>query len=117
MATLTFAPADALAASGTGTQPYGDLPYTLVAQIKERFLADDENGTPLINSFVKDALSKGSDGIVHLGDLVNWNTTVVAAGLEAFVGVRVFDALVLETWIVLVLHWKLWTQLPEREII
>ena len=92
---LLLPPGKALAAGGMGTQPYGDLPFTIVSQIKERFLAENNDGNPLINAAIKDALTKdpaSMDAVIELGNILNWNTTVTVAGLEALVGVEILDA-------------------------
>lgn len=91
---LFLPPQQALAAGGLGTQPYGDLPHSLVSQIKERFLANDKNGTPLLNYFLRDALKEGSDitdTVIELGDILDYNTTVAIAGFEALAGIQIFD--------------------------
>ena len=91
---LLLPPDQALAAGGMGTEPYGDLPYTLVSQLKQRFLADDRNGIPQINNLIQGALVKlpnETDAVIHFGDMLDWNTTVVVAGLEALVGVKILD--------------------------
>lgn len=92
---LLLEPAVAREYGATGTEPYGDLPHTLVSEIKQRFLSDDSSEAPRINAVVREALgeaSNGTDAVVELGNLLNWNTTVALAGLEAFVGVQVLNA-------------------------
>eukprot|EP00977_Amphora_coffeiformis_P008139 scaffold1819_cov160-Amphora_coffeaeformis.AAC.9 len=92
---LLLPPEQALAAGGMGTRPYGDLPYTIVSQIKDRFLSDNKDGVPLINTAIKDALTKdltSTDAVIELGNILNWNTTVAIAGLEALVSVEILDA-------------------------
>ena len=91
---LLLPPEQAIAAGGMGTQPYGDLPHTIVSQIKDRFLSDNQYGVPLINTVIKDALTKDlatTDTVIELGNILNWNTTVGIAGLEALVGVEILD--------------------------
>jgi len=92
---LFLPPDEALAAGGSGTQPYGDVVYTVVSELKERFLATDEDGSPKINSVIRAALSdsfKTTEAGVYVGDVLDWNTTVAMAGLRAVASVKVLDA-------------------------
>ena len=92
---LLLPPDEALAVGGMGTVPYGDLLYTFVSELKERFLSNDENGIPKINGIIANAfqrISPSTDSVVELGDLLDWNTTVTVAGFEGFVGIRILDA-------------------------
>jgi hypothetical protein len=82
-------------AGGSGTEPYGDLPFRLVSQLKEQFLTNDEYGAPRINTFIRETLGEtidGTDAVVELGDILKWNTTLAVAGLDVVLGVQILDA-------------------------
>ena len=89
-------PADeALAAGGSGLQPYGDLLQRLVSEIKENWLADNLDGSPKINGLIRTIIaqqSNSTDGALVLGDVFSSNSDFAIAGLQANAAIAFSDA-------------------------
>lgn len=95
---LLLTPDEAKEAGGAGTQPYGDVVYTIVSEVKEQFLAPDENGSPLINALIREFLDSANATagsiMAYPGDVLNTSTRLAMGGFQADLGFRVFDAYV-----------------------
>lgn len=95
---LLLSPAEAKEAGGSGTQPYGDVVYTIVSELKEEFLAIDADGSPKLNSLIRDFLGQTnttSAGVSSVGDLLNSTTTLAMGGFQADLTFRIYDAEIL----------------------
>jgi len=92
---LLLSPDEAKEAGGLGTQPYGDVVYTIVSELKEQFLAVDTNGSPKVNSLIREFLAQsnatGGAG-VSTDDVLNTTMSLGMGGFRANLAFRIFDA-------------------------
>lgn len=93
---LLLSPEEAKEAGGLGTQPYGDVVYTIVSEAKEQFLANDTDGSPKVNSLIRDLLARSSNttgaAAVAADDVLNTTASLGLGGFRADLGFRIFDA-------------------------
>ena len=75
---LLLSPEDAKMFGGSGMQQYGDVVYTLVSELKEQFLSNDENGSPKVNGLIRDFMAESSNSTGAMasynGDVLNSTT-------------------------------------------
>jgi hypothetical protein len=93
---LLLTPDEAKDAGGLGTQPYGDVVYTIVSELREQLLANDIDGSPKVNSLIRDFLAKSSNATgsvaVYTDDMLNTTSSIGMGGFQADLGFRIFDA-------------------------
>jgi len=103
---LLLPPELALMKGGSGTQPYGDVVSTVMSQIKEQLFAIDSDGSPKINTFIRNALSSSSKFVSNAtmtnlnntevyvaggGDVLSTTSSLGLAGLQADFTAKVHD--------------------------
>lgn len=95
---LLLTPDDSKIFGGSGTQPYGDVVYTLVSEFKEQFLSKDANGSLTVNGLIRDFLAESSNSTGAMasydGDVLNSTTSIGVGGFRASLDFRIFDAYV-----------------------
>ena len=92
---LLLTPEEAQAAGGLGTQPYGDVVYTIVSELKEQFLGNDTDGSPKVNSLIRDFFGQSSNvtnAVIFTDDVLNTTVSLGMGGFQANLDFRIFDA-------------------------
>ena len=85
---------DAVALGAAGQEPYGDLFHILYAVMDEKVLQAGASNRPLINDIFRHLTSTQSNKpgtFVFENDVVNSNTRVKIAGLDAEIGLQVLN--------------------------